>query len=165
MFQKVISEKKKNIVFQLSPGQSCNLLETCVNLCESCTYAQKQWCQESQLIRLSSAFCLSIFVIIKYTYFKCGLWDCISSACAGMVQPWPGVCFGWVLCSVWCERLPSPPVLPKGPDGIFWEQCAGGPHPPPLQLCLLCFSCPWEQVPAHLTAPTHTYWLLHSWRC
>lgn len=78
-----------------------------------------------------------------------------------MVQPRPGVCFGRVLCSVWRERLPSPPVLPEGPDGIFREQFTGGPHPPPLQLCLLRFSCPWEQVPARLTTtPTHTCCLL-----
>lgn len=66
--------------------------------------------------------------------------------CAGMVQSRPGVCLGRVLRSERSARLSQTPVLPAGPPGKSRAWGHYWPHPPSLQLCVLCLPCPWQQV-------------------
>lgn len=75
----------------------------------------------------------------------------IVGVCAGMVQSGTGVCPGWVLRPEWSARLSQTPGLPAGPPGESRTRGHYWPHSPPLQLCVLCLPCPWEQVGPHLS--------------
>lgn len=66
----------------------------------------------------------------------------------GLVQSWPGVCARWVLCPERSPRVSPASLLPQRPAGAGGERRHDRPHPPPLQLCLLCIPRPREQVSA-----------------
>lgn len=66
--------------------------------------------------------------------------------CAGLVQPGPGVCLGWVLRQERRAGLSQTPVLPAWPPGEGGERGHYRPHPSSLQLCFLRLPCAWEQV-------------------
>lgn len=66
--------------------------------------------------------------------------------CAGLVQPRPGVCLGWVLRQERRAGLSQTPVLPAWPPGEGGERGHYRPHPSSLQLCFLRLPCAWEQV-------------------
>lgn len=69
---------------------------------------------------------------------------CVLST--GLVQSRPGVCIGWILCPIWCSRLPSAFMLPERLTGEGGERSHDRPHLAALQLRLLCLPCPWKQV-------------------
>lgn len=95
------------------------------------------WVALLSLSQSSVSVCYSDWLAVMKYPFLC---------CAGMVQPGPGVCLGWVLCQEWGSRLSQTSVLPawstgkSGKRGYYW------PHSSTLQLCVLCLPCPWEQV-------------------
>lgn len=71
----------------------------------------------------------------------------------GLVQSWPGVCARWVLCPERSPRVSPASLLPQRPAGAGGERRHDRPHPPPLQLCLLCIPRPREQVSAAAGPP------------
>lgn len=105
--------------------------------------------------RLNDTFCCLVRGLLIRVYVAWG-WSCwlicgniihmCVCACAGMVQPRPGVCLGWVLCQERSSRLSQTSVLPAWSTGKSRKRGYYWPHSSSLQLCFLCLPCPWEQV-------------------
>lgn len=81
--------------------------------------------------------------------------DHVRVVSAGLVQSGSGVRPGRVLRSLRRARLPSPPELPEGSDGLLGEQRSDRPHAAALQLRLLRLARPREQVSSPVLQRVH----------
>ena len=84
------------------------------------------------------------------TAMRCG--------CAGLVQPWPGVRVGRVLCEVRRARLQAPSVLPPRAAEQRRARTGRRPVPDALQLRLLCLACTRTQARIPPYRPRFLLW-------
>ena len=64
----------------------------------------------------------------------------------GMVHSWSNVCIRWVLRSLWRKRLLSTLKIHGRSVGKMRKECHDRSNFISCQLCILCKSCPWQQV-------------------